>query len=381
VNLALIHDGIFCKGGAERVLLNMHKAFPEAPIYTSIYDPNNSYPEFKECDIRTSWLQYILKTEKAYKNTFIFLGIGAMKSHDLSKYDIIICSTTHSAKYVKTDNKSLLINYCYTPFRLAWNPNSYMRYEKSRGINRFIFDKIITYLKKIDYKYAQRANKYIAMTPETAERIKKHYHVSSKIEIINPSIDTNKYFISENIEDYYLVVSRLEKYKNVDLAIKAFNKICKPLKIVGSGMEEENLKKKANTNIEFLGDVTHQELFELYSKCKALIFPQHEDYGLTPLEANASGRPVIAYCHGGIKTTMIPYNNNKKEDPFTAVFFSEKNIDSLINGILTFEKLDVDSIFIRKNAERFDDSYFINQIKSFVKKEYYYFKNNYKDHQ
>jgi glycosyltransferase involved in cell wall biosynthesis len=376
MRLALVHDGIFCRGGAERVLLNMHKAFPLAPIYTSIFDQNNSYPEFKECDIRTSWLQSIIKQEKAYKATFPFLGVHAMQSHDLSNYDVILASTTNSAKYIKPGSKNLVINYCYTPFRLVWNPNSYKRYQKAKGLHKYLFDKVITQLKKIDFKYAQRANNYIAMTAETAERIRNNYQIKDKIEIINPSIDTSRYYIAENTEDYYLIVSRLEKYKKVDLAINAFNKLGKPLKIVGRGMESERLKKEANNNIEFLGGVSEEKLIELYSKCKALIFPQHEDYGLTPLEANACGRPVIAYGKGGIETTMVPYNQSKQDNAFTAVFFPEQNIDSLINAIKTCETLNIDMNYIRKNAEKFDDSKFIYQIREYINKEYKRFMKN-----
>ena len=374
--MALVHDGIFCKGGAEKVLLNMHRAFPNAPIYTSIYNPEKSYPEFKECDIRTSWLQSILSTEKIYKNTFLFLGVRAMQSHDLSDYDVILASTTHCAKYVRTSKTNLVINYCYTPFRLVWNPNSYKRYQKAKGLHKYLFDKVITQLKKIDFKYAQRANNYIAMTAETAERIRNNYQIKDKIEIINPSIDTSRYYIAENTEDYYLIVSRLEKYKKVDLAINAFNKLGKPLKIVGRGMESERLKKEANNNIEFLGGVSQEKLIELYSKCKALIFPQHEDYGLTPLEANACGRPVIAYGKGGIETTMVPYNQSKQDNAFTAVFFPEQNIDSLINAIKTCETLNIDMNYIRKNAEKFDDSKFIYQIREYINKEYKRFMKN-----
>ena len=375
MRLALVHDGIFCRGGAERVLLNMHKAFPLAPIYTSIFDQNNSYPEFKECDIRTSWLQSIIKQEKAYKATFPFLGVHAMQSHDLSNYDVILASTTNSAKYIKPGSKNLVINYCYTPFRLVWNPNSYKKYENSKGLYRFIFSKIINRLKKIDYKYAQRANRYLAMTQETADRIRKNYDIKNKIEIITPSIDTDKYYVTDKIDNYYLIVSRLEKYKNVDLAINAFNKTGKPLIIVGRGMEEKNLKKIANNNVKFLGSVAEEQLVELYSKCKALIFPQHEDYGLTPLEANASGRPVIAYGEGGVKTTMIPYQKNT-DNPFTSIFFPEQIVDSLINAINIFESLKVDSSFIRKNAEKFDDSKFIYQIREYINKEYKRFMKN-----
>lgn len=368
--IAIVHDCIISKGGAERVLLNMHKTFPEASIYTSIYNREKSYPEFKKCNIKTSWLQALLKTERAYKNTFFLLGAHAMQSHDLSGFDIVLISSTQSAKYVRATQNNFVINYCYTPFRLVWNPNSYNLYENAKGLKKFILKQVIHILKKIDYNHAQKTNKYIAMTNETADRIRKHYHVKNDIKIINPTIDTSKYFVADNIDDYYLVVSRLEKYKKVDLAIEAFNKLDRKLKIVGHGTEEIKLKKLANSNIEFLGSVNQKDLKEIYSKCKALVFPQYEDYGLTPLEANACGRPVVAYGFGGIRSTMLPYKSESNSSGFTAVFFNNQTIGSLIDAIKHFEKLKVNTDFIRKHAEKFDDHIFIRELKSFVETEY-----------
>ena len=374
MKVALVHDGIFCKGGAERVFLNFKKAFPDAQIFTSIYDPDFSYSEYKNYKINTSWIQNIISNEQNFKKFFFPLGLYSMRTHNLANYDVILTSTTHCGKYITAKKNILVINYCYTPFRLAWNPESYNIYQKSSGIKKYILKIIINILKNVDYKYAQRANKYIAMTEETAGRIKKHYSFNKNIKIINPSINLDNYFISQNIKNYYLVVSRLEKYKQVDLVIETFNKLGYQLKIVGNGSEEKYLKSKAKNNIEFLSEVNQNHLSKLYSECKALIFPQHEDYGLTPLETNASGRPVIAYGFGGVLTTMIPYNENKGNN-FTAVFFKKQTIDSLTDAINKLSGLEIDTKFIRENAENFDDKNFINKIKKYVKEEYRNFKN------
>jgi len=374
MKIALVHDGIFCRGGAERVFLNFKKAFPDAQIFTSIYDPDHTYSEYKNYKINTSWIQNIISNEQNFKKLFFPLGLYSMRTHNLTNYDVILASTTHCAKYITAKKNILVINYCYTPFRLAWNPESYNIYQKSSGIKKYILKIIINILKNVDYQYAQRANKYIAMTEETAGRIKKHYSFNKNIKIINPSINLDSYFISQNIKNYYLVVSRLEKYKQVDLVIETFNKLGYQLKIVGNGSEEKYLKSKAKNNIEFLSRVNQKHLSKLYSECKALIFPQHEDYGLTPLEANASGRPVIAYGFGGVLTTMIPYNENKRNN-FTAIFFNKQNIDSLTNAINKLSELEIDTNFIRENAGNFDDKVFINKIKTYVKEEYKNFKN------
>jgi len=374
MKIALLHDGIFCKGGAERVFLNMIKAFPNSKIFTSIYNPNDSYEEFKNYRINTSWIQNLISNENSFKKFFFPLGIFAMRKHDLSEFDIILVSTTHCAKYINPKNNALIINYCYTPFRLAWSPNSYNIYANSKGLKKKILKVIINILKKVDFKYAQKADRYIAMTKETSDRIKKNYLFNKKIEIINPSININNYFVSKKIEDYYLVVSRLEKYKNVDLTIKTFNKLGYKLKIVGSGSEEKKLRKLAGKNIEFFKNVDQKELSLLYSKCIALIFPQHEDYGLTPLEANASGRPVIAYGFGGVLTTMLPYKKNN-ENNFTAIFFKNQNIESLIDAIKKLSQLNINSTFIRNNAKKFDDIIFIKKLQDYVNNEFEISKN------
>jgi len=371
MRIALVHDGIFCRGGAERVLLNFCKAFPNAPIYTSIYDRLNTYPEFSNYDVRTTWIQKIVPREKWYKRTFFPLGLYAMQSHDFSDYDVVLAATTNSAKYIQIHSSALVINYCFTPFRLAWNPNSYNLYCNSKGFKRYFLDVIISRIRQIDLKYSKRADQYIAMTYETSKRLRKAYNPKNTISIINPSIDVKKYFISDEVEDYYLVVSRLEKYKKVDLVINAFNKLGYRLIIVGSGIEKENLLKIAKTNIEFIEGIDDSELSSLYSKCKAFIFPQHEDYGLTPLEANASGRPVIAYNKGGIESTMIPFDEMNPKLPFTALFFDEQNDESLIEAVNKLITLKENTGFIREHAMKFDDDIFIEKIKLFIDEHYH----------
>jgi len=374
MKIALVYDGIFCRSGGERVLLCFHKSFPEAPIYTSIYVPQDTYPELKECDIRTTWFNKIIKNEKEFKTFFYPLGFWSMEMVDLSDYDIVIMITTHCAKYVKVSPDNLTIAYCFTPFRLAWNPDSYSIYSNSKFILRFLLNIFIKHLRKIDYKHSRKINKFITLTNETAERIRKAYKVENEIIIQNSSIDTTKFYISDKIDDYYLVVSRLEKYKKVDIVIEAFNRLKLPLKIVGRGIEKENLKKLANPNIEFLEGLSDKELSELYSHCKAFIFPQHEDFGSTPIEANASGRPVIAYGKGGALETLIPYNGNN-DNECTAVFFYEQTPDALIEAIKTFEKVKFNPQFIKKHSEKFDDKIFIEKIKNIINIIYQEWKN------
>tara|TARA_B100001287_G_scaffold275918_1_gene285023 strand:- start:2205 stop:3335 length:1131 start_codon:yes stop_codon:yes gene_type:complete len=374
MKIAILHDAIFTRAGGERVLLNIHKLFPDATIYTTMYDPDKTYPEFKKAKIKTTWLNRFAHNEKLFKIFFFPFGILAARSINLKGYDVVFCTTTHCAKYVKIDKKTLVINYCFTPFRLAWNPNSYRLYKNSVGLKRLILSLIIWLLKKIDFKYSKRANHYIAMTNETAQRIKDCYKFERNIDIIKPSIDTTKFSLSKKKGDFYLVVSRLEEYKKVDLVIKTFNMLGKKLKIVGNGVEKNNLKKIANSNIEFMENIDDKKLYTLYAESKALIFPQHEDYGLTPIEAYASGTPVIAYNRGGVLDTGIPFSDN--EDECTMILFENQTEESLLKAINKFEELRFNSKFIINHSKNFDDKIFRKIVDEYIKNKYKLFQQS-----
>lgn len=364
LKIALVHDGLFTRGGAERVLLNFQKAFPDSPIYTTVYHPNNTYPEFKNSRIITSWFNYLARSEFLFKILFFPFGLLAARSLNLKDYDIILCSTTHCAKYIRVSKKSLVINYCYTPFRLAWNPDSYNILNNI--FSKILFAPVIKILKLIDFFFAQRANYYIAMTPDMKKRIQECYKIpSKKIKIIQPSIDTSKFISSESKKDYFLVVSRLEKYKKVEIVIECFNDLNIPLIIVGDGMLEKELKKSANDNITFLKNISDDELIKLYSNCKALIFPQKEDYGLTVLESYASGRPVICYNEGGAKFTGIEFSiKNQLES--TMLTFNEQSSAAIKKCIIKFDEKMFDARFIKSHANNFDDKTFISNLIEFV---------------
>ncbi|MDA9841120.1 glycosyltransferase [Candidatus Marinimicrobia bacterium] len=367
MKIALVHDGLFTRGGAERVLLNFQKAFPEAPIFTTVYHKNNTYPEFKDSKIITSWLQFIAVNELLYKLLFFPLGILAAKSLDLREYDVVLCSTTHCGKYIKTKESTLVINYCYTPFRLAWNPSSY-NLSKNILVKTFL-NQILKILRSIDYKYAQRANYYIAMTEETSLRIKSCYEHKNHIEVINPSIDTKQFVKSKNLKNYFLVVSRLEEYKKVNIVIEAFNELNLPLVIIGSGTQEKQLKKISKSNIKFYKNISDNELKKFYSEARALIFPQYEDYGLTVLESYASGRPAICFDGGGSKYTGIPFNKKNMHKATMLTFKTQDCID-LKDAITRFDDNNFNSNNIINHAKGFDDSVFIKKIINFVNNKY-----------
>ncbi len=374
MKIALVQDGLMCRAGGEQVALCFHKAFPKAPIYTQCYQPDLTFPEFRNCDIRTSWLQHIVKTDDLMKKLFFPLGVWAMQSHDLTDFDVVLMSGTHCAKYVKVRPDALVISYSFTPFRLAWDPYSYAQYAEAGPLKRRAFDSVLRYLRDVDFRFGQRPDFYVGMTDETAERLRTTYKVPKPIKIINPPVSTDKFYVSDRPKEYFLVVSRLEYYKKVDLVIDAFNKLGYPLVVVGKGLQADEIKGRAKNNVRFLSGLSAQELADVYAGCRAFIFPQHEDYGITPLEANGAGRPVIAYGAGGVLATQIPVQ--EKVSKATALFFDEQTVESLIYAVQKFETIEnqFDPQFIRQHAERFDESLFIEQIRQFVQEKYMSFK-------
>lgn len=364
MKIAIVHDELIRRGGAEQVTLCFHHAFPQAPIYTMVYRPELTYPEFKQCRIVTSWFQKIAVNERIMKKLFFPFGMMAMKQLDVTAYDIVLISSTYGAKYVKVKKNALVINYCHSPFRLAWYPESYIEYTEGTGLKKWLLNKVIGILRKVDYAAALRTDYFIANAREMAEKIRSVYKPGAEVAIINPPVSCKDFYVSETIDNYYLVVCRLEHYKRVDIVIEAFNALKLPLVIVGKGTQEERLKRLAGKTITFKSGVSREELATLYSKCIAFIFPQIEDYGITPLEANASGRPVIAYGKGGVLETMRPWK--AANEKFTALFFDRQTPEALIQAINLLNNLAPDSGFIRDHALRFDTPAFIQKIQKFV---------------
>lgn len=370
MRIAIVHDDLMRKAGGEQVVLSFHKAFPKAPIYTLCYDPENTYSEFKQCDIRVTWFNKIAKNEEEMKKFFFPLGIFAMRQHDLTEYDVILISTTYCAKYITVSSKTTVIAYCHTPFRFAWRTDSYNQIINSNWVKKKLYYTVAAIMRKVERKSVKKINYFITNALEVLPRIQNAYNIASSITIIAPPVKMDKFYVAESCEkNYYLVVSRLEPYKRVDLVINAFNKMPhKKLIIVGKGPIKESLHKMVlGNNILFTDGVDASQLAKYYAECKALIFPQVEDFGITPLEANASGRPVIALGKGGVVETMIPYNFNNGNN-FTAIFFNEQTEEFLTNAIAKFEDLEhlINSDFIRSNALKFSEESFVNQIQNFI---------------
>lgn len=363
MKIAIVHDYLNQYGGAERVIEVMHEIFPEAPVFTSIYQPENMPDSFKKMDIRVTFMQKFPFLDRFYKKYFMLYPI-AMKSLKVKDFDLIISSSSSFAKGVRKRKNAVHVCYCYTPTRFVWYYNSYIKKENfSKIISTFLLPLFIKSLKKWDLKAVEGVDKFIAISNHIKNKIKACYKRDS--EVIYPPVDFEKFKINEASKErgsYFLVVSRLNAYKNIDMAINACKKLNQNLKIIGTGLYLKELKKIAGDSkkIEFLGRVSDEELSSYYSGCRALIFPGEEDFGISPLEAQASGRPVIAYAKGGALETII--------DGETGIFFKEDNEDSLSESISDFINMENNFIpeVIRKHALKFDKEVFKKSLKAYI---------------
>ena len=357
MRIAIVHDWLTNYGGAERVIEAMHELFPQAPIYTSVYNPDKLPSSFKNMDIRTSFIQKFPFAKTKYKTYLPFMP-QAFEDMDLGAYDVVISNSHACAKGIIVKPQTLHISYVHTPMRYAWDfYHDYMRFEKISGLKRIIINSIMSYLRLWDRLSAERPDFIMANSHNIRRKIKKYYSRNS--EVLYPPVETALFKPLANPSlDYYLVASRLVPYKRVDIAVEAFNKLGFKLKIVGSGSDFKKLRKMAKNNIEFSGKTSDEELKNLYANCKALIFPGEEDFGIVPLEAQASGRPVIGYAKGGLLETVI--------DRQTGIFFMEQTVDSLINAVNEFENLKFDPVIIRNNALKFDTGVFKDNLKKLL---------------
>ncbi|MEO8972902.1 MAG: glycosyltransferase [Ktedonobacteraceae bacterium] len=357
MKVALVHDYLNQMGGAERVVMAFHDIFPDAPIYTSIYDPKRVDPAFQKMDVRTSFMQKLPLVTKHHQPYLPFYPF-AMESLDLRGYDLVLSSSSAFGKGVITRPETMHICYCHTPMRWCWAYDEYVEREQLGKVARKVLPLLITGLRIWDVTSAMRVDHFIANSPIVAERIQKYYRRDAIV--IPPPVEANRFIFDPLLqpEDYFLVVSRLIPYKRIDLAIEACNRLQLPLIIIGSGRDEERLKKMAGPTIRFMGRLSDEEVLHYYAHCRALLFPGEEDFGITPLEAQASGRPVIAYGVGGALASVI--------DGITGVFFHEQTVGSLATVLATFDEHSFDTQVIRNHALEFDMPRFRRRILQFI---------------
>ncbi len=357
MKVALVHDYLNQMGGAERVVLAFHELFPDAPVYTSIYDPKRVDAAFQKMDIRTSFMQK-LPLVKKHHQPFLPLYPFAMESLDLRGYDLVLSSSSAFGKGVITRPGTMHICYCHTPMRWCWNYEEYVEREHLGKVARSVLPYFITKLRVWDQTTSMRVDHFIANSPVVAERIQKYYRRDAVV--IPPPVETSRFLFDPagQVEDYFLVVSRFMPYKRIDLAIEACNRLKLPLVIIGGGRDEQRLKKLAGPTISFKGRLSDEEVLHYYAHCRALILPGEEDFGITPLEAQASGRPVIALGAGGALASVI--------DGVTGAFFQEQTVESLTETLATFDESSYDRQAIRNHALEFDKPRFHRRMLQFI---------------
>ena len=354
MKVALVHDWLPFMGGAERILTNFLELYKDAPIYTSICNRNNLDGKLKDANIITSFLQKKKDNQYDHKKLFPFMPV-AFESFNLNEYDVVLSQSTSCAKGVITNPNTMHICYCNSPMRYGWE--FYYEYTcNMKGIKKSLVKYFMSFMRVWDNVSSDRVDYFIANSENVARRIWKHYRRESVV--IHPPVRCSVFSIGEVDENFFLVVSRLQEYKRIDLAVKAFNELGLPLVIIGDGPMRKELEDIANDNIKFLGRQSDETIKEYYAKCRAFIFQGEEDFGITPLEAQASGRPVIAYGKGGALETVV--------DGKTGVFFGEQTVESLKNGVSRFNKMKFNKIQIRTNALRFDEEKFKEKIGNFV---------------
>jgi len=360
MKIAIVHDYLNQPGGAERVVCELAALYPEAPIYTSIYKPDTTWPELKDATIHTSWLQHLPFSDKYFKLLLPFYPsvFGGLK---VSGCDVIISSSSSFAKGVQTDEETIHICYCHSPTRFLWFYDDYVRKERyADTIKRLPFPLIglmVYMLRNWDLVACHRPDYYIANSVAVQGRIRKIYHRDSIV--IHPPVDVGRFQVSMFDEGYYLVVSRLIAYKRIDLVIQAFNELSLPLVVVGDGPQRRVLEKMAGSNIHFKGHLSDQEATRYFEGCRAFIFPGEEDFGITPLEANACGKPVIAYASGGALDSI--------REGLNGVFFHAQTVPDLKEAVRSSREMDWDPKAIRAHAEGFSPKVFQQKIEQFVR--------------
>lgn len=356
MRVALTTDWLDTFGGGERVLHELHRMFPDAPVFTTVFRPEVLPPHMRSMDVRTSFIQRLPGIRRSHM-AFLPLMPAAFESFDFTGYDLVLTTSSACAKGILAPSGTLNLCYCHTPCRYLWD----LYHEYTRGrITRPLIAPVAHWMRLWDRLSSDRVDHFVANSREVAGRIRRHYRRDS--EIIHPPVDVQRIVPSgRDSEDFYLVVSRLVAYKRVDLAVEAANRLGLRLIVVGRGPEQKRLRSLAGSTVEFRGAASDAEVAELYRRCRAVLFPGLEDFGIVPVEAQAAGRPVVAFGRGGALDSVI--------DGVTGVLFPEQTADGLADAIRQLERAPVDPAACRANAERFGAEQFRHRIRTAIERE------------
>jgi glycosyltransferase involved in cell wall biosynthesis len=364
--VAVVHDWLTIPGGSEDVVIELLKLFPDAELFTTVYDPE-PWPEIvRERPVHATWLDRVPAAPSRYPK-LLPLMTSALRRFDLSRFDLVLSSSHACAKNVRTPDSTLHVCYCHTPMRYAWDEGLLEGEEIGRA-TRLALPLVLRRLRRQDVEGAAGPDAILANSRHVAERIRVHW--GREAEVVNPPVDVRRLLaMPREPEDYYLVFGRVVPYKRVDLAVRAAAQIGRPLKVAGDGRALPALRALAEglarsggqaERIELLGRVGDEERDRLLSGARALLFPGEEDFGIVPVEAQAAGLPVIAYGVGGANETVL--------DGVTGVLFAEQSERSLVEAIERFERLNVDTAAVRSNAERFGRERFASEMTAAIER-------------
>ena len=363
MRVALVHDWLTGMRGGEKCLEVFCQLFLSADLFTLVYAPEKVSPTVRRMEIKTSFINRLPWAKRAYRY-YLPLFPAAIERFELGRYDLVLSSSHCVAKGIMP-HRALHISYMHAPMRYVWDQHDSYFGADSGWMARTGMALCRSYLQRWDVRSSPRVDYFIANSKNVAAKIKNLYGRDAAV--IYPPVDVEKFNLHPDLQTYYLIVSALVPYKRIDIAVEAFNRLRLPLKIVGEGPLRSRLRKLAQPNIEFLGWVKDQELAALYPRCQALVFPGEEDFGIAPLEAQASGRPVIAYGRGGALETVVPLEVGSVS-PATGIFFSEASTESLMAAVQRFQRNRerFEPATIRRHAGKFSRERFKAQISDYV---------------
>lgn len=357
MKIAVVHDYFTQLGGAEKVAEELYNMFPSADLYATVALKNKMPESIRDVPVKTSWMQHLPGMATLYRLYFPLYPFG-VSALDLSAYDLVVSSSSGYVKGVRVSPHAIHVCYCHTPMRWVWNFDGYSARESFSGGVRAILPAVIARLRAWDEAAARQPDHFIANSRTIAKQIERAY--GRYAEVIPPPIDIDRFKMSFEQEDYYIVLARLVAYKRIDLAVEACTRLGRKLVVIGSGTAQEGLQKNAGPTVKFVGRISDPEVEHYVGRCRALIFPGEEDFGMAPVEVAAAGRPTIAFAKGGALETVI--------DGVTGVFFPEQTAESLMEAIDRFEQHTWSPSIIRLHAEGYGTAAFRERFVSFLKR-------------
>ena len=347
MRVALVHDWLNQQGGAEVVLDQLHAMFPEAPVHTSFYAPELVDPAFRRLDVRTSWLQH-LPGWRTRHQAFLPLYPLAFQSMQIRDADVVVSNVSAFCKGIRTPPGAIHVCYCLTPTRFVWMPRAYLLREGYPAWLPRALAPLLWWMRRWDRAAAQRVTQFVAISQAVAERVRRFY--GREALVVHPPVHTTRFAPTTDLADYFLVVSRLIPYKRIDLAVRACTEASLPLLVVGDGRDLHSLRQMAGPTVRFAGRLSDDEVRRHMARCRAFVFPGEEDFGIAPVEAQAAGRPVVAYAAGGALETV--------RDGETGVLFHEPTVPSLQRALARVTDMAVDPTHLVRHAAQFDASVF-----------------------